>query len=188
MKQGVMQFVLLKPLTSILSIILIEFDLYKEGDFSLNKAYIYISFINNISISISLYCLVIFYIGFEKKLLPFRPLSKFLCIKFVLFFSFWQSCLIIILTKFKIFSNRNSNFLQNMLICFEMVIAAIAHSFAFSYKDFIDYSKQENPIFKNLGRVLDVKDLFDDAENTFIKKHKKDNFQLKDIDPQDIKN
>jgi hypothetical protein len=64
-----------------------------------------------------------------------------------------------------------------------MVIAAIAHSFAFSYKDFIDYSKLENPIFKNLGRVLDVKDLFDDAEDTFIKRHKKDNFQLEDIDP-----
>ena len=183
MKQGVMQFILLKPLTSILSVILMEFGLYKEGDFSPKKGYLYISLINNISISISLYCLVLFYVGFERKLSPFRPLSKFLCIKFVLFFSFWQSCFIILLTKLNFFSNRNSKFLQDFLICFEMVIAAIAYSFAFSYKDFIDYSKLENPIFKNLGRVLDVKDLFDDAEHTFIKRHKKDNFQLEDIDP-----
>lgn len=61
-----------------------------------------------------------------------------------------------------------------MLICLEMVFAAIAHSFAFSYKDFIDYSKLNNPIFKNLGKVLNVKDLIDDAENTFIK-HQEDN-------------
>ena len=69
-----------------------------------------------------------------------------------------------------------------------MVIAAIAHSFAFSYKDFIDYSKLENPIFKNLGRVLDVKDLIDDAETTFIKQHEKDDMQLEDIDPNVINN
>jgi len=69
-----------------------------------------------------------------------------------------------------------------------MVIASIAHSFAFSYKDFIDYSKLENPIFKNLGRVLDVQDLFDDAEKTFIKMHEKDNFQLEDIDCNAINN
>jgi len=186
MKQGVMQFILLKPLTSILSVVLIEFSLYKEGDFSLTKGYIYISAINNLSISISLYCLVLFYLGFEKKLMPFRPLSKFLCIKFVLFFSFWQSCFIILLTKFNFFSNRDAKILQDILICFEMVIAAIAHSFAFSYKDFIDYSKLENPIFRNLGRVLDVKDLFDDAEKTFIKNHEKHNFQLEDINPNVI--
>lgn len=181
MKQGVMQFILIKPLTSILTVILIELDLYDEGDFSLNKAYIYISFINNISISVSLYCLVLFYMGFEKKLLPFRPLSKFLCIKFVLFFSFWQSCFLILLAKFEIFTQKNSKLLQELLICFEMVIAAIAHSFAFSYKDFIDYSKPENPFFKNLGKVLDVKDLLADAEKTFMKNQENDDLQLEEI-------
>ena len=69
-----------------------------------------------------------------------------------------------------------------------MVIAAIAHSFAFSYKDFIDYSKLENPIFRNLGRVLDVGDLIDDAEKTFIKTMEHDDVQLEEINPHIINN
>lgn len=38
---------------------------------------------------VSLYCLVLFYMAAEMRLDPFRPLPKFLCIKAVLFFSFW---------------------------------------------------------------------------------------------------
>ena len=36
-------------------------------------------------------------------------------------------------------------------------------------------------IIKNLGRVLDVKDLIDDAENTFIKDEENEDVQLIDI-------
>lgn len=68
-----------------------------------------------------------------------------------------------------------------MLICLEMVFAAIAHSFAFSYKDFIDYSKLDNPILKNFGKVLNVKDLLDDAENTFIKVQENNDLQMEEI-------
>jgi hypothetical protein len=176
-----MQFVLLKPLTAIISVILLKYNIYTEGDFSLNQSYIYISFINNLSVSVSLYCLVLFYMGFEQKLHQFRPLGKFLCIKFVIFFSFWQSCFLITLTKFNIFDHQIAKFLQDMLICLEMVFAAIAHSFAFSYKDFIDYSKLDTPIFKNLGKVLNVKDLIDDAEKTFIQIHDDNDLQLEEI-------
>ncbi len=168
-KQGVMQFVLIKPVTAVLAVILMHYGIYSEGDFSFSQGYVYISFINNASVSISLYCLVLFYMGFEDHLQPFRPLSKFLCIKFVIFFSFWQSCFLVILQKFDFFQGHTAKFLQDMLICIEMVFAAVAHSFAFSYRDFIDYSKLNNPIFRNLGRVLNVGDLIDDAENTFIK-------------------
>ena len=62
-----------------------------------------------------------------------------------------------------------------------MVFAAIAHSFAFSYRDFIDYSKLDNPILKNFGKVLNVKDLIDDAENTFMKHQEINDLQLEEI-------
>jgi len=180
-KQGVMQFVFLKPLTSILSVILMIIGVYSEGDFHLNQGYIYISFINNLSVSISLYCLVLFYIGLEEILQPFRPMGKFLCIKFVIFFSFWQSCFLIALTKFNVFEHHTAKFMQDMLICLEMVFAAVAHSCSFSYKDFIDYSKLDNPILTNLGKVLNVKDLIDDAENTFIKTEINNDMQMEEI-------
>jgi len=119
-----------------------------------------------------MYCLILFYISLEDKLVEFRPLPKFLCVKFVIFFSFWQTCFLVLLIKVGVLSPETSKFLQGMLICFEMVIAAIAHSFAFSYSDFIDYSKNNNPILSNLGKVLNVKDLIVDVENTFMKDNK----------------
>lgn len=86
-----------------------------------------------------------------------------------------------VLVKFNVFEYQTAKFLQDLLICLEMVFAAIAHSFAFSYSDFIDYSKLDNPILVNFGKVLNVKDLIDDAENTFIKQQDINDMQLEEI-------
>ena len=51
-KQGVLQFVLIKPITAILSLILYQYGLYEEGNLSMKNFYLYISITNNISISV----------------------------------------------------------------------------------------------------------------------------------------
>lgn len=167
MKKGVIQFVLLKPLTSLLALIFNQFNLYHEGSVNIYDSFIYIAFVNNLSISVSMYCLALFYLGFEDSLNPHDPLSKFICIKFVLFFSFWQNCFFLIGEKMEIFMPENCKLYECMLICFEMSLAAIAHNFAFSYKDYVDYSIQNSEVYKNLKSVMNVTDLINDAENTF---------------------
>mmetsp|Transcript_17547 Transcript_17547/g.18194 ORF Transcript_17547/g.18194 Transcript_17547/m.18194 type:complete len:204 (-) Transcript_17547:62-673(-) len=168
-KKGVLQFVLLKPITAVLSIILNINDLYREGDFSISSSYLYVSLVNNISISVSLYCLALFYMGFESELQPFRPLSKFLCIKFVLFFSYWQGFAFELFLQMSFIESVNAKIYQSLLMCFEMMVASVALGFAFSHWDFVDYSRDNNQFINNLKSVIDVSDLIEDAESVFTK-------------------
>lgn len=187
---------LIKPVTAVLAIVCERYGVYHEGHFEFNSGYMYLSFINNVSISLSLYCLVLFYMATEERLKPFSPFAKFLCIKAILFFSFWQACGFTVLLKINpnFFGDGRdaANSVQSVIICIEMVFAAVAQAFAFNYKPFAEVENSparsnqcstanyitEAPVnalrttgnvFKNIGYVLNVKDVINDAHNTFMK-------------------
>lgn len=61
-----------------------------QGDFSIYGGWLYISFVVNLSVCYAFYCLGMFYFVLKMPLTPFDPVPKFLCIKAVLFLSFWQ--------------------------------------------------------------------------------------------------
>lgn len=68
--------------------ILIE---HKYCDFcSANGGYIYITMLYNISVSLALYGLYLFYFATRDLLTPFEPVLKFCTVKSVIFLSFWQ--------------------------------------------------------------------------------------------------
>jgi hypothetical protein len=145
-KINILQFVLIKPLSAIAVYVLkLYFDNYETGNFCFTNGYIYVTTIVNISISVSLYWLVMFYQATKESLQPFNPVPKFLCIKGVLFFSYWQSVVITILVKMGViteipvinYSVENvSSTVQNALICLEMAIFAVIHHFAFTAAPF----------------------------------------------------
>ena len=89
-RKATLQFVFVKPITSILQIVLDHHGLCEEGDYSLKRGYFWISLVNNMSVSLALYGLVLFYIATQERLAPFQPFYKFLCVKSILFFSYWQ--------------------------------------------------------------------------------------------------
>lgn len=47
-----------------------------------------------------MYVLALFYIALAKPLKPYQAVPKFLCIKAVIFFSFWQGIVIAGLAKY----------------------------------------------------------------------------------------
>ncbi|RWS23950.1 proteasome subunit beta type-3-like protein [Leptotrombidium deliense] len=56
---------------------------------------------------------------------------------------------------------------QDFLICFEMLLAAIAHLFAFSHVPFIDSTAASEPTFYSFMRTLDFTDERTDVNDHF---------------------
>ncbi|CAG2257994.1 Transmembrane protein 184C [Mytilus edulis] len=147
-----------------------------RGDFDFKSAWSYLVIINNISQIIAMYSLVLFYKAMKTELAPINPVPKFLCVKFVVFFCFWQSLAIAILVKLNVIPSGGTwdfyhsitdvaTGLQDFIICVEMFIAAIAHYYSFSHKPFI--VTEENVHQSNCcGAFLsmwDVSDMRDDV-------------------------
>ncbi|KAI6037489.1 DUF300-domain-containing protein [Pisolithus marmoratus] len=145
LKRGILQYVQVKPALAFASLIMKATGTYNEGDFRARSGYLYVSIIYNTSICLALWCLAVFWMCVNADLKPFRPVPKFLCVKGILFFSFWQSVIISSLvalgaiTRLGPYTDNEhiSLGLTDTLICFEMPFFAAAHMYAFSYRDFI---------------------------------------------------
>ncbi|XP_055518940.1 transmembrane protein 184B-like [Leucoraja erinacea] len=89
-KQATLQFCVVKPLMAIITVVLQAFGKYKDGDFNVASGYLYVMIIYNISVSLSLYALFLFYFATRDLLSPYSPVLKFFMVKSVIFLSFWQ--------------------------------------------------------------------------------------------------
>ncbi|KAK0601619.1 hypothetical protein LWI29_025877 [Acer saccharum] len=141
LKYWTWQFVVIRPVCSILMISLQLLGLYSSSWVSWT-----FTIILNISVSLALYSLVIFYHVFAKELEPHKPLAKFLCIKGIVFFCFWQGIVLDILVALKIIKSHHvwldvehiEEALQNALVCVEMVFFAAFQQYAYSAKPYKD--------------------------------------------------
>jgi hypothetical protein len=90
LKRGILQYVQIKPILAAITVLLKAAGTYKDGSLEVSSGYTYVSIIYNISVGLSLYCLAMFWVATHDDLQPFRPMPKFLCVKGIIFFSFWQ--------------------------------------------------------------------------------------------------
>lgn len=91
--------------------------------------------INNFSQAWAIYVLMLFYLAMHTELQPLNPLRKFVTIKLVVFFSFWQGLVITLLCSLEVLRPHSSwrtytdridfsGGLQDTIICIEMCVAA----------------------------------------------------------------
>ncbi|RKP38737.1 organic solute transporter Ostalpha-domain-containing protein, partial [Dimargaris cristalligena] len=176
LKRGILQYVYVKPVLAIITMLLKSNAVYEDGNFALTSGYFWVSFVYNLSVSWCLYCLAIFFMATKEDLQPFRPFPKFLCVKAILFFSFWQSLAISVMVSLGVIQSTDtlttenlSVFLQDWLICLEMVFAALGHWYSFSHHDFtptqrISARMQLKYAFRD---AVGIKDIIVDSVDTY---------------------
>lgn len=173
-KAGVFNYVVLRPATTIVAIISEWKGVYGIGEADLRRTYIYCTIVNNYSQCAALYCLLMFYAATKDDLAPIKPLWKFLTVKMVVFFSFWQSLVILILVRMRVIVSKDSwteydvqdvaTGLQDFLVCIEMFIAAIAHAYAFSPREYRDPNVTPRPFLRSVWEMFDVRDVYHDFQ------------------------
>lgn len=176
-KRGILQYAWLKPVLGLAAVIMRATGVYKEGYIGLTSGYFWSGIAYNISVSLSLYALGMFWVCMSKDLQPFRPVPKFLCVKLIIFASYWQGFGLSILVWLGAIPDDVQGYtpdnlaaaIQDALICIEMPIFAFSHWYAFSWKDYADVtiSAARMPVKYALRDAFGIRDLIEDTKETF---------------------
>jgi len=165
-KYGTLQYV---PIKIVCAILTFAFSLagpqyYASGTFAVANSYPYIALVTNCSQLWAMYCLVMYLHGNFHAFSKIQPVAKLLCIKGVVFFTFWQSVAIAGLAHIgevhetqTYTTDQVSDGLQDFIVCIEMFIAALAHLYAFHWKEFSQEGhKLEKEVFSQMQGVQGV--------------------------------
>ncbi|KAJ3507569.1 hypothetical protein NLJ89_g6223 [Agrocybe chaxingu] len=143
LKWSILQYVIIRPAASIAGIICEKFEVLCHSDgYSWRYAAVYIEVVNFVSISIALYGLFVFYGLTKEELEGRRPMAKFLAIKLIVMFTFYQSFVfgalegrVIHATEFWTTTNI-ANGLNALAICIEMVFFAALMWWAYTANEY----------------------------------------------------
>ncbi|KAF8961776.1 hypothetical protein BGZ46_001296 [Entomortierella lignicola] len=144
MKYGILQYTAIKPLCTFAAVVLEYYGLYCETVYDFHFGMVYLTIIDFISVSVALYCLVLFYQTINTEIQDHSPFLKFMCVKMVVFFCYWQTCLLSLFGAIGLLKPDDGWTVINVelgissiLICAEMVVFAILHVYSFSYRPYV---------------------------------------------------
>ncbi|CAL1702876.1 unnamed protein product [Somion occarium] len=165
LKWSVLQYVIIRPVLSIVGIICQRKGvLCESGAWSLHTAKAYITVIDGISITIALYGLIIFYGLTKDELKGRRPLAKFLAIKLIVMFTFYQSLIfgalegrVIKATTYWTETNISDG-LNALAICIEMVFFSLFMMWAYSWNDYRVKGEARTSIWRPLWDSINYTD------------------------------
>lgn len=191
-KRGILQYVWLKPAMSFGILFFEAVGIYDMNDVSVTSVYLWVMILYNASVSLSLYCLAIFWKILWTDLKPYNPVGKFLCVKLIIFASYWQGILLAVLNFAGVLpqsaaTEKDNNIglaIQNALLCVEMIPFAIGHWFSFSYVPFtVSHIPNGRLKFRYALRdMFGIRDLVNDFKQTFYGDYYRDYKQFDSVD------
>ena len=183
-KRGILQYVWLKPAICFGILFFEAVGLYDVNDLGITSIYLWLTLLYNASVSLSLYCLAVFWKILWNDLKPHKPVGKFLCVKLIIFASYWQGIILAILSVTGVLpqtanTDKDTNIgvaIQNALLCVEMIPFAIGHWFSFTYVAFtVAHIPNGRLKFRYAVRdMFGIRDLVNDFKLTFYGDYYKD--------------
>jgi len=191
-----MQFVFVRPLTSVALLIA---DAFKVSRWDWHYPQLYINIIVNFSVFFAFTGLLKIYHAIRDELRWCHPFSKFLCIKGVVFMTFWQGFVISIIAqalsrRADVEGNIDDDWdatewskrAQSFLICLEMFFFAIIHCFVFPAEEWEeDYKEKDVKNKAKFGDNLALRDFFRDVKLVMkrSKKQRKKASEMRTLTP-----
>ncbi|KAI0061163.1 DUF300-domain-containing protein [Artomyces pyxidatus] len=169
MKWGVLQYCIVRPVTTLAAVILNYIGWYCEDSWSPAWGHIWVTSIISMSVTIGMYCLLQLYLSVATELAPHKPVLKLFSVKAVVFLTFWQATFLSLLTMLGVVKDTPYMTADDINIgwgaileCFEMTIFAFVHVKAFSYKPYRPKTPdaQRTPRLRSLGHAMDFRETF----------------------------
>jgi hypothetical protein len=162
---GIGQYFIIQFICALVNVILdaIFPNIFREEIKEYKGVYLYFTILIIFSQLWAFYCLAMFLHAVRDYMKEISPNSKFMCIKMIVFFTFWQSILLKGLAYIDIINGSVdwtqtdvTNGLEDFILCIECIGFAIAHHFYFSYKDFSPGSKIEEAMIEIWKPIIPV--------------------------------
>lgn len=177
LRAGVLQYVVVKVVLSLLAAVLHMCGVYRPGSFDPRYGYLWISVVAmNLSIFVAMYCLLVFYMLIHTIVKQFHPLRKLIAIKFILFVLFWQSVALALLYYSGLVPSlfiaelggpeESASVIDNLLACCEMFCLALTHFYVFPYEYYRQQRQEQQHVYveampddavESVATVKDVK-------------------------------
>ncbi|CAH0473143.1 unnamed protein product [Peronospora belbahrii] len=161
-KRATIQFIFVKPIFAALSLLMMACGKYHTLIYQLILVIVY-----NISYSVALYGLWIFFLATKHMMEPFNPMLKFFAVKGVVFLTYWQNSLLDFIPGI---TNEQTFAWKDFILCIEMVLFAVVHLVAFNSSQFKRNLDRlpDSEVLNNMKEVLSLTDILADAYHNFM--------------------
>ncbi|KAJ3748543.1 organic solute transporter Ostalpha-domain-containing protein [Lentinula detonsa] len=175
MKWGVLQYCVIRPITTLAAVLLNYVGLYCEDSWGLGWGHTYITVIVSTSVTVAMYCLIQLYIPISKILAPQKPLLKLFSVKAIVFLTFWQATFLSMLSMVGVIKDTTYMTADDinigigaLLETFEMMLFGFFHIIAFTYKVYKHRNPSQTDVSPSqrmsrlhaLGHAMDFRETF----------------------------
>jgi len=158
-KQGTLQFVIIKPVMAIISLIMVSRNLYDDDAYQGFLLTIY-----NISYSVALYALLLFYLAIKDDVKEYNCVWKFFSVKTIVFATYWQNLMILWMNV----DHETGMQWNDFVLCCEMLFFALLHYRYFQWQEFEFRAEMpDKTALTNMKGVLSIKDVVKDIKHSF---------------------